>query len=223
MRKRLIITILMVVIVALLFWVFWIAVDSSVRAVGLVAELDRSGVLWFSSSELPQSRICALLAVMDPTFYRHHGVGLADGHPGHTTITQSIGKELFFHSFSPGLLHYRKIQLMVAAWAFDRRTSKERQLTIFLNRTYFGGAGDQVVIGFPAAATAFYGKPLGQLTDSEYFGLLAMLDAPNSYHVLLHPEVNAERAATIRKQVQRACRDGCFQGKTPVPCAPGEI
>jgi membrane carboxypeptidase/penicillin-binding protein len=219
MRKRLILTVL-VVVALLLSWILWIAVTSYIRAPGIVAELDRAGVLPFSPSELPRGRICALLvADQDATFYRHQGIGIADGPLGHTTITQSIGKGLFFDGFSPGLLHHRKIRLMVAAWAFDRRISKETQLRLFLNRAYFGRWGGQGVIGFPAAASAFYGKPLGQLSDSEYFGLLAMLAAPNSYHVLLQPQANAERVARIREQVQRACGDGCFQGDAPIPCA----
>jgi membrane carboxypeptidase/penicillin-binding protein len=185
----------------------------------MVSELDGAGLLPFSPSELPTRRSCALLAVQDATFYRHQGIGLADGRLGHTTITQSIGKGLFFNTFDPGLLRHRKIRLMVAAWAFDRRISKETQLRLFLNRAYFGSAGGREVIGFPAAAGAFYGKPLSRLSDSEYFGLLAMLEAPNSYHVVLQPKVNAERVARIQQKVQRACSDGCFQGDAPVPCA----
>ena len=218
MRKRLILTVL-VIMAALLSWVFWIAATSYLRAPGMVAELDRAGVLPFSASELPGSRLCALLVVQDPTFYRHQGIGLADGPLGHTTIAQSIGKGLFFNGFNPGLLHHRKIRLMVAAWAFDRRISKDTQLRLFLNRAYFGSAGGRAVIGFPAAAGAFFGKPLGQLSESEYFGLLAMLEMPNSYHVVLQPKVNAERVAMILQKVQRACGDGCFQGDAPVPCA----
>jgi penicillin-binding protein 1A len=218
MRKRLIL-IVVVLMAALLSWVFWIVATSYIRAPRMVAELDRAGMLPFSPSELPRGRMCALLAVQDATFYRHQGVGLADGPLGHTTITQSIGKGLFFSGFSPGLLHHRKIRLMLAAWAFDRRISKETQLRLFLNRAYFGSAGGREVIGFPGAASTFYGKPLDQLSDSEYFGLLAMLETPNSYHVILQPKVNAERVARIRQKVQKACGDGCFQGDAPVPCA----
>jgi membrane carboxypeptidase/penicillin-binding protein len=148
----------------------------------------------------------------------HHGIGLFDGHPGHTTITQSIGKSLFFDAFDPGLLRHRKIRLMVAAWPFDGRVSKETQLRVFLNRTYFGSAGGHEVIGFPAAATAFFGKPLNEISDAQFFGLLAMLDGPDSYHVLLQPGVNAQRAAQIQQRVRRACGDACFQGDAPVPC-----
>ena len=160
MRNRLILTVLLLM-AALLSWVFWIAATSYMRAPRMVAELDRAGVLAFSPSELPKSRLCALLVVQDPTFYRHWGIGLADGPPGHTTITQSIGKGLFFSGFDPGLLRHRKIRLMVAAWAFDRHISKDAQLRLFLNRAYFGGTGERAVIGFPAAASACYGKPLG--------------------------------------------------------------
>jgi membrane carboxypeptidase/penicillin-binding protein len=113
---------------------------------------------------------------------------LADGPPGHTTITQAIGKRLFFDRFSPGLLHHRKIKLMVAAWAFDRRISKETQLRLFLNRVYIGSLEGKPVSGFPAAATAYYGKPLGQPSDSEYLGLAAMLEAHNRDHVILQPK-----------------------------------
>ena len=116
MRKRLVLTVL-VMVAALLSWVVWIAADSYIHAPRLVAEMDRAGVLPCSLSELTRDRLCALLAVQDPTFYRHQGIGLADGHLGHTTITQSVAKGLFFHGFNPGLLHHRKTRLMVAAWA----------------------------------------------------------------------------------------------------------
>jgi len=217
MQKRLFLMVLALA-AALLLWVVWIAATAYIRAPRMVAELDLAGALPFSPSELPRSRLCALLAVTDATFYRHQGIGLLDGPPGHTTITQSIGKGLFFKGFDPGLLRHRKIRLMVAAWAFDRRISKETQLRVFLNRAYFGGADGREVIGFPAAANAFYGKPLGQLSDSEYFGLLAMLEAPNRYHVILQPKVNAGRVARFQQHVQKACAEGCFQGDAPVPC-----
>lgn len=219
MRKRLILPLLVLVVVPL-SWVLWIAATSFIRAPGMVAELDRAGLLAFSPSLLPRNRLCALLVVQDNSFYRHQGIALGDGPLGHTTITQAIGKELFFNGFNPGFLHHRKIQLMVAAWAFDRRISKETQLRLFLNRAYFGSVDGREVIGFPAAAGAFYGKPLGQISDVEYFGLLAMLVAPNRYHLTDQPKLNAERVAMIRDRVTTACAEGCFQGDAPVPCAP---
>ena len=203
---------------ALLLWIAWVAANTYIRAPRMVAELDRAGALPYSPAELSRSRLCALLAVDDPTFYRHQGIGLADGPPGHTTITQAIGKGLFFNEFHPGFLHHQKIRLMVAAWAFDRRISKETQLRIFLNRAYFGSMNGREVLGFPAAARAFFDKPMDRLLDKEYLALLAMLEAPNRYHVLRNPNANFEPVVRFEKQVERACRDGCYQGDRPVPC-----
>lgn len=218
MRKRLLLTV-MIGIAAVLSWLVWMAGDSYVRAPRLVAELDQAGLLPFSPSEMPRDRMCALLAVQDPAFYRHRGIGFAEGPLGHTTLTQAVGKGLFFKGFKPGFLRHRKVRLMVAAWAMEGKVTKETLLRLFLNRAYLGSMEGGEVLGFPAAARAFYGKAMNQLSDAEYIGLLAMLDAPNRYHVRRQPGANADRVAQIHRFVQRACADGCFQGAAPVPCA----
>jgi len=217
MPKRIVLTIL-VAVGALLAWVVWTGAVAFLRAPGMVADLERAGGLPLSPSDLPKSRVCALLAVDDPTFYLHQGIGLFDGPPGHTTITQAIGKGLFFNGFDPGFLRHRKIRLMVAAWAFDRRISKEMQLRVFLNRAYFGSMDERGVLGFPAAARAYFGKPLDRVSDREYLGLLAMLEAPSRYHVQRQPQANAERVARLEMRIKEACREGCFEGESPIPC-----
>ncbi len=128
MRKRLALAVL-IVLTALLSWAVWIAATLYVHAAKIVEELDQAGALPFSPSDLPKGRLCALLAVQDRTFYGHHGIGLVDGHLGHTTITQSIGKGLFFSGFNPGLLRHRKTRLMVAAWAFYRNSLRFTRAT----------------------------------------------------------------------------------------------
>jgi hypothetical protein len=218
MRTRLILTCLTAAATTLLLWMVWVVVGAYLMAPSLVAALDRAGVLSFWPSELPCSRLCALLVVQDRTFYRHQGIGLADGPLGHTTITQSVGKGFFFDGFDPGLLRHRKIRLMLASLGFDWRIPKDTQLRLFLNRAYFGTMNGRELIGFPAAASAFYGKTVAQLSDPEYLSLLAMLEAPNRYHPLRQPKVNADRVARIQEQVRHSCREGCFEGSAPVPC-----
>jgi len=88
------------------------------KAPRLVADLERSGALPLDPATLPPTRICALLAVQDRAVFRHHGIGLLDGPPLHTTLTQSVCKGLFFQGFSPAPLRYRKLMLMVDAWVF---------------------------------------------------------------------------------------------------------
>jgi hypothetical protein len=132
MRRRVVLAIL--IIPALTgAWMAWVVTTTYLKAPGIVAKLDREGLLAFSPRDLPRERRCALLFVQDPTFYRHQGIGIASGHLGHTTITQAIGKALLFDGFSPGPLRLNKIRLILAAWGFDRRIPKETQLRLFLN------------------------------------------------------------------------------------------
>jgi membrane carboxypeptidase/penicillin-binding protein len=219
MKRRVLVSITLPLTV-LLVWVCWIAVSSYVRGPRLVAELKRAGALPFAPADLPKARLCALLVVQDPTFYRHQGIGLADGHLGHTTLTQSLGKGLFFDQYSPGLLHLGKIKLMIAAWGFDRSVPKSTQLRMFLNRAYFGIMDGREILGFPSAAMTFFGKSLGALSDQEYFALLAMLEAPNRYHVLRQREASAARVRAIERLILVARGNGCFEGDMPVPCDP---
>jgi len=197
-----------------------VAVPTYLRASRLVAQLEAAGTLPFMPTALPGSRICALLAVQDPTFYRHQGIGLVDGPPGHTTVTQALCKRLFFNRFSPGLLRLGKIKLMIIAWAFDRRIPKDMQLRLFLNLAYFGNLEGKEIHGFPAAATAFFGKSLQNLSDHEYLALVAMLRAPQTYHVVHNPQANAARVRDIQIRLERACAPECIEKQPYEPCVP---
>ncbi len=199
-----------VVIVALL-WAGAVVITTAVRAPKRVSELQNAGALPFAPASLPASRRCALLAVQDPAFYRHRGIGLQEGSLGHTTVTQAVCKRLFFPGgFTPGLFRQRKIKLLLTAWAFDRRIPKETQLRLFLNLAYFGGSQGNEIRGFPAAAEIFFGKPVDNLSDQKYLALLAMLDAPNRYDVVRHADLNAARVREIAKLVERACASNCI-------------
>jgi hypothetical protein len=68
MGKRLV-PVVSAVFAALLSWVVWITTVSYARAPGIVAALDRAGVLPFSPSELPIGLLCALLAVWEAVYF----------------------------------------------------------------------------------------------------------------------------------------------------------
>jgi membrane carboxypeptidase/penicillin-binding protein len=183
-----------------------------------LAELEGKDMLPFDPATLPRARLCAFLAVQDPTFFRHRGIGLLDGKPGHTTVTQAIGKWMLFERFSPGALRHRKIALMFGALGIDAALSKEDQLRLFLNRSYFGTYQGAEILGLPAASRAYFGKDALALTDEQYLALLAMLDAPNRDHAVLNPEGNRAKAEVIAARIATACRPGCFERPAPAPC-----
>jgi len=188
------------------------------KAPRLVADLERSGALPLDPATLPPTRICVLLAVQDRTFFRHHGIGLLDGPPLHTTITQSICKGLFFRRFSPGPLRYRKLMLMVDAWAFDLRVPKQTQLRIFMNRAFLGNKNGAEVLGFEAAANAYFGRGILDISDREYLALVSMLLAPNTYHVVHELEANRKRAQELERRVAAACPPSCVDVPPHAPC-----
>ncbi len=176
------------------------------RSPTLVAALEGSRSLPMMSSSLTPRYLCALLQVQDPTFLSHHGVGLMHGSPGHTTITQAVCKVLFFpEGFRPGFLRNKKVRLMLIALAFDRRISKDTQLRLFLNLTYMGTINGVEVTGFAEAATRYFQKPFRELSEREYLSLLAMLDGPNRFNPLAHPNLNATRV----KEIERVMATGC--------------
>lgn len=218
MRKRRLLLVIVAVVLLPGTLASAAALFGYLRASRLVAELDRSKALQLSPADLTAPRLCALLAVQDRTFYRHHGLGLQDGPPLHTTLTQSLCKGLFFSGFSPGVLRHRKLALMALAVGVDLRVSKDAQLRVFLNRASFGSMGNQEILGFAAAAQAFFGKDVRELTDLEYLALVGMLVAPNTYHVIRNPSASAARVRELEESAKRVCRPECLTSPPYAPC-----
>jgi membrane peptidoglycan carboxypeptidase len=142
--------------------------------------------------DLSPRKLGILLTVQDPGFFQHNGVDFETPGNGWTTLTQSICKFIYFDEFKPGI---RKIkQTLLARYALNELTSKEEQITMYLNLVWF----DKGVRGFAAAARHFYGKPFSQLSDDEFTALMAMVARPKDLNPKTHPQANAERVRRIK-------------------------
>jgi penicillin-binding protein 1C len=138
------------------------------------------------------------VALEDRRFYEHQGIdwratiaacarNLRSGHvvSGASTITQQLvklatGRER--HSWSS------KLYEALMAWKLERRWSKERILTEYLNRNSYGNRR----IGPEAAARAYFGKQARDLTLSESVFLAGLSQAPTRFNPWRHPDA-AER------------------------------
>jgi membrane peptidoglycan carboxypeptidase len=168
-------------------------------------------------ADVPRARIDALLAVEDPGFWTHRGVDVRSPGQGQTTITQGLVKRLYFRRFRPG---FAKIeQSLIARFVLHPAMSKTDQLEAFLNYAYMGQAGGGEVIGFPAAARVYYGKPLDQLSEHEFLTLVAMPMAPNALDPKRRPAANARRTARIERLLAGRCRPGSLLDVTYPACA----
>ncbi len=134
------------------------------------------------------------IALEDHRFYEHAGVdwrataaafarNFKSGRvvSGGSTITQQLVK------IATGR-HRRswtgKIYETICAWKLERRWSKERIITEYLNRSSYGNRR----LGPEAAARAYFGKSARDLTLSESIFLAGLPQAPTRFNPWKHPE-----------------------------------
>jgi membrane peptidoglycan carboxypeptidase len=129
--------------------------------------------------DVPTARIDLLLKIEDPKFRTHRGVDLATPGAGMTTITQGLAKLLYFPGgFQQGIAKVR--QTLVAEYALDDLVSKDEQLELYLNATYFGSVDGRPIHGLAAAADAYFRKSDRDLTDDEFIALIGMTISPET-------------------------------------------
>lgn len=152
--------------------------------------------------QLSARQIDVLLAVEDPAFHDHSGIDVASPGQGMTTITQALVKFLYFDPFEPG---FAKIEQSLIAWlVLDRRLDKQQQLALFLNQAYFGTRDGIDIRGFAEASSVYFGKPVADLSEDEYIGLVAMLIGPNALTPDRHADAHRERVERIKRLVSGA-------------------
>src|SRR3954471_13152362 len=172
----------------------------------LGASLDRVPV---SSSQISPQMRRAIVAVEDRRFYQHGGVdyhaiaralfsdiGSGGANQGGSTLTQQLVRNLYLNDErSLG----RKLTEACLAVKLDRKWSKDKILTAYLNHIYFGHRA----YGIEAAARAFFGVHAKELTLSQAALLAGMPQSPSAYD----PFDNPEAALRRRAEVLRAMRD----------------
>jgi membrane carboxypeptidase/penicillin-binding protein len=149
-------------------------------------------------------RQAALLTVDDPNFYGHNGLDFGTPGQGNTNLTQSLVKRFYFERFRPGFLKIE--QMLIARFVLSPAASKRDQLELFYNYAYLGRKDGRDVIGFPAAARAWFGRDYTTLDEDQYFALVAMLIAPDRLDPIRHPGENAERVRRIKALLAARCR-----------------
>ena len=135
----------------------------------------------------------AILAQEDRDFFEHPGVNFASiaraaiadlrGQPlqGGSTITQQYVKLVFVGTERTIV---RKLKEATLAIKLERKLSKEEILERYLNRIYFGRGAH----GVQAAAEAYFGKDVSEVTVTEAAYLAGLIRAPEAADVSRDPE-----------------------------------
>ena len=150
--------------------------------------------------QIPQYVQDAFVYTEDKRFYEHDGVDWfrtasvtvkyllrLDGYgQGGSTITQQVVKNV---SLDDDFTPVRKIREIFRAIQLERDYTKDEILEQYLNLIFMGGNNR----GVEAAAQAYFGCHVWDLTVPQAASLAGMTRAPNDYRPDLHPEENKKR------------------------------
>ena len=152
----------------------------------------------------------AFLAAEDRHFYAHHGVdlgaivraALADVRAHHvvegaSTITQQVARGIFLTNDQTLT---RKLQEAALALRLEWFVPKDDILTLYLNRTYFGGGA----YGIESASHAYFGKPATELTLSEAALLASLPKAPTRLDPGNNLDAGMRRMRLVLQRMERA-------------------
>ena len=151
--------------------------------------------------------IRALLATEDRDFYNHDGVSLkglgravletiTGNTQGGSTLTMQLARNLFLsHERSIS----RKLKEIDLARELEKKYSKDELLLLYLNTVYFGGG----TYGIWAAAREYFDKDPADLSITESCMLVGLLQSPENYQPLRHPQ----RALARRNEVMHNLKE----------------
>jgi len=171
----------------------------------LLAEYGEKRRIVAAIENIPLPMQQAFIAAEDDRFYEHPGVdwqGLAravyvlvttgEKAQGGSTITMQIARNLFLDNTKR---YSRKAKEMLLALEIEQELSKDEILELYLNKIFFGNRA----WGVGAAAFAYYGKTLDELSLAEISMIAGLPKAPSAYN----PIANPERALVRRNYVLR--------------------
>ena len=143
--------------------------------------------------QIPPLLVKAVLAVEDARYYEHSGVdfiGLVRAAKavvisgrkvqGASTITMQVARNFFL---TRKKTYVRKIREIMLALKIDRELSKDKVLELYLNKVYFGNRA----YGVAAAAQAYYGKKVNQLSLAQMAMIAGLPQAPSRNNPIVNP------------------------------------
>ena len=156
---------------------------------------------------VPQQVRNAFIASEDDRFYEHPGVdwmGIAraawnlavtgEKGQGGSTITMQVARNFFL---SREKTYLRKINEIFLALKIERELSKPEILELYLNKIYLG----ERAYGVGAAAQAYYGKTIDELTVPEMAMIAGLPKAPSRYNPIANPTRARERRNYVLRRM----------------------
>ncbi len=154
----------------------------------------------------------AVVAVEDKRFYSHYGIDLrrvvgviwinltSTSSPGGSTLTQQLARNLFPKLLPSEKRLTRKFREWIVAAQIESLYTKDEILAMYLNQIYLGKGA----YGVQAAARTFFGRDVWDLGPAECTMIAGMIQQPEHFSPLRHPEAAYARRATVLETMIRA-------------------
>ena len=173
--------------------------------------------------EISPNLINALIATEDARFEKHSGVDarslgrvifksillLQEDEGGGSTITQQLAKNLYKMREDENTGHLDNIPLLntfiiktkewITAINLEENYTKKEIITLYLNTVPFGGNA----YGIKSAAKTFFKKPPSELNIPEAALLIGMLNNPDIFNPINHPENALNRRNVVLSKMYR--------------------
>ncbi len=165
----------------------------------LIAEYGEQRRIMLRYDQIPPMMVRAVLAAEDDRFFEHSGVDLkgilraaftllrtGEKSQGGSTITMQVARNFFL---SREKTYLRKLNEILLALKIEKELSKQEILELYLNKIYFGNRA----YGVGAAAEAYYGKPLEELSIAQMAMIAGLPKAPSIYNPIVNPKRALQR------------------------------
>ena len=168
-----------------------------------VSEQNREKRRLIKFRDIPQNLVHAIISAEDKRFFQHAGfdpmrilkaawVDFRSGRKeqGASTISMQLSRSFWLDSDKSWR---RKFAELLITMRLEERLSKEQIFEDYCNQVYLGRTGTYSINGFGAAAIAFFGKDIRQLTLPEAATLAGIIQRPSYYSPLRNPEHAVDR------------------------------
>jgi penicillin-binding protein 1B len=164
------------------------------RLVTNVSDRNREHRHIVQFQEIPKVLVHAVIAVEDKRFFQHQGfdplrmlkaayVDLKDGrkNQGASTLSMQLARSLWLE---PAKNWKRKAAELAMTLRLEEKLTKEQIFTYYCNQVYLGRRGTFSLHGFGAAANAYFGKDIRDLSLPEAAMLAGLIQRPGYFHPL---------------------------------------
>lgn len=166
-------------------------------------------------SDLPPMLVQAVLDIEDRDYFHHGAVNwyrvpaamfrdVRSGRreQGASTLTMQVARTIF--DLGMERTFKRKLTETLLAMELEQRLTKEQIFELYANRVYLGQRGISGIQGFGAAANAYFGKDVSQLTLPECALLAGIIHGPNLDSPYRHPQRALRRRNEVLAAMARA-------------------